>query len=270
MKAARSAETPPPVQHGKQSVAGTSAVGKYQNFPVRKRIVKVVKKGDQFFLFLFEVNEVGNNLLVNVLCNANRIRLESEKSDDGVHVGNGGGKGDFLKPFSRSSFQSFKQQGQVLAPVLIHNGVDFINDDHTHLGDKLPEIGILAPQDHVEGFRCGDHEVRIAAPGSFNVPGADTETEPQARGDNGIQTAFQVKRQCPGGDNVEDAIGAFGEKNPFKTGGQDGLRFTGTGCRLQDQVLALKDRINGLKLRRKESGKGAVKCPIGVGQSEER
>ena len=106
--------------------------------------------------------------------------------------------------------------------------------------------------------------------GFFDVPGSNAESKPQTRSDDGLEAAFQVKGQCPRGDNIEDAMGLFQKENPFETGGQDRFGFAGSRGGLQDEIPALKDRIDSLALHGEERGKGAVKCPIRVGQFKER
>ena len=111
--------------------------------------------------------------------------------------------------------------------------------------------------------------MRGSTAASLDVAGADPETQPQARGDDGGKPALQIKGQSAGGNHIYQAVHAPRQENPFKTGGQDRLGFAGTGPGLEDQVFSLKDRLDGPNLKRKERRKGPVKGAEGVGELEE-
>ncbi len=106
------------VCQGKETIALPPAVGKHQDFPVSPEAVQVFEKTDQLIISS-EVDQVGLDVPLNGSEEPHRVLAKAEETDNGIHIGNGGGKSDLLYSTPRSTLESIQQAGQVPPPVLV-------------------------------------------------------------------------------------------------------------------------------------------------------
>ena len=104
-----------------------------------------------------------------------RPAAAGEERNRRFHGPHRGGQGDALQPLSTQRVQPFQRQGQMHAPLGIHQRVQFVHDDALKAGEHPPAL--FGGQQKIQGFRRGDENLRgmLGLPGAFcggGVPGA--------------------------------------------------------------------------------------------------
>ena len=226
-------------------VAFSPAVCKQQDFPISPQTIEIIQKRREFFVS-FEVDQVGRDVALHGAYKADRIDTEAEKADNRVGIGDGGGKSNFLHPAAGATLQAPQEKGQLPAPILIQERMDFVDDHHPNALQKRLQFGIGASGEHIQGFGSGENKVGAAPTLPFLIACPNSELETQTLCQDRGETPFQVNGQRSGGHNIENGLPAARLNHPLDARGQDRFGLSRTGCRLQYNVTTRQDRCKGL------------------------
>ena len=261
-------EAPFVVEQGEEPVAAAAAVGEDQDFPVAPRVVEVVQQGDEFAVFVFQMDQVRDDLALHRGQHPDGVGPEAEELDHRIGIGDGGRKGNPLHRKGRPARQAFEQVGQLLSPIAVDQGMHLVDDHGLDPPDEPAQIGIRAAQRDVERFRGGQEQVGAPAAGPLEVAGAHGEAQTQPLEDR-PKPPLQVEGQRPRGHYVDHRRRPPGLDHPFDAGRQHGLGLPRPRRRLQDQVPPFEQRRDHLPLYRMQMRKRAEERPVGVGELQQ-
>ncbi len=114
-------ETTGSVDNAKESVTGSTAVGKYKDFSVFPDVMEIIEETCKLHGFIFQVNYPGNNFPIYRGLNVAgaRKRFEIESGNDIIHTCNGCGHGNPLNGTAVSTFQAGEKVGKMNTSVVV-------------------------------------------------------------------------------------------------------------------------------------------------------